>query len=355
MPSPEVRVPFALQGLIGTLAGPEDPGTAFVGFYHELGEAAGAHGRVGLRARRDGRGDRRAARRGRGAPARGSSSRRPSRRCSSPDGRAARPRARGRPGGRRAGGALQRRPAAPRRGWPACRGPPGWRQAGPVVKVMLLLDGLPDFPSWPGPEPWAGAIDIGYSLEDLARAAADARAGPPGGEAVDRGGVPDGGRPDARAGRAPRPVAVLPVLPARRGRRRGGGRGDRPLRAGLPRAARTASWTASRSGRASSRRASASRAGTSSTARCCPASASSSGRGRAGFGGVEGLYLGGSGAHPGGAVTGAPGLARRAGRARRTRIGSAHGVPDHHPRRRLRRADRRPQARAAPAARRRRA
>ena len=28
--------------------------------------------------------------------------------------------------------------------------PPGWRQAGPVVKVMLLLDGLPDFPSWPG-------------------------------------------------------------------------------------------------------------------------------------------------------------------------------------------------------------
>jgi phytoene dehydrogenase-like protein len=31
------------------------------------------------------------------------------------------------------------------------------------------------------------------------------------------------------------------------------------------------------------------------------------------FGGVEGLYLGGSGAHPGGAVTGAPGyLAARA-------------------------------------------
>src|SRR3712207_8501697 len=43
----EVRVPFALQGLIGTLAGPEDPGTAFVGFYHELGEAAGAPGAWG--------------------------------------------------------------------------------------------------------------------------------------------------------------------------------------------------------------------------------------------------------------------------------------------------------------------
>src|SRR3954465_439179 len=41
IPSEEVRVPFALQGLIGTLAAPEDPGTAFVGFYHDLGEAAG--------------------------------------------------------------------------------------------------------------------------------------------------------------------------------------------------------------------------------------------------------------------------------------------------------------------------
>jgi phytoene dehydrogenase-like protein len=47
IPSPEVRVPFALQGLIGTLAGPEDPGTAFVGFYHELGDAAGSPGAWG--------------------------------------------------------------------------------------------------------------------------------------------------------------------------------------------------------------------------------------------------------------------------------------------------------------------
>src|SRR3954471_5692471 len=39
IPSEEVRVPFALQGSIGTLAGPFDPGTAFVGFYHDLGEA----------------------------------------------------------------------------------------------------------------------------------------------------------------------------------------------------------------------------------------------------------------------------------------------------------------------------
>src|SRR4051794_1360776 len=39
IPSEEVRVPFALQGCIGTLAGPFDPGTAFVGFCHDLGEA----------------------------------------------------------------------------------------------------------------------------------------------------------------------------------------------------------------------------------------------------------------------------------------------------------------------------
>src|SRR5947209_12433050 len=39
IPSEEVRVPFALQGCIGTLAGPYDPGTAWVGFYHDLGEA----------------------------------------------------------------------------------------------------------------------------------------------------------------------------------------------------------------------------------------------------------------------------------------------------------------------------
>src|SRR6185436_5289730 len=42
-----VRVPFAIQGLIGTLAGPDDPGTAFVSFYHDLGEAAGPPGAWG--------------------------------------------------------------------------------------------------------------------------------------------------------------------------------------------------------------------------------------------------------------------------------------------------------------------
>jgi phytoene dehydrogenase-like protein len=48
-----------------------------------------------------------------------------------------------------------------------------------VVKVMLLLDGLPDFPSWPGEEAWHGAIDIGFTLDELQQAADDARAGRP--------------------------------------------------------------------------------------------------------------------------------------------------------------------------------
>src|SRR5687768_18076472 len=47
IPSDQVRVPFAIQGLIGTLAGPDDPGTAFVGFYHDLGEASGVPGAWG--------------------------------------------------------------------------------------------------------------------------------------------------------------------------------------------------------------------------------------------------------------------------------------------------------------------
>src|SRR3954471_16534352 len=48
IPSEAVRVPFAIQGLIGTLAGPSDPGTAFVGFFHDLGEATDPPGAWGF-------------------------------------------------------------------------------------------------------------------------------------------------------------------------------------------------------------------------------------------------------------------------------------------------------------------
>src|SRR3954470_17438161 len=48
IPSEQVRVPFAIQGLIGTLAAPEEPGTAFVGFFHDLGEATDPPGAWGF-------------------------------------------------------------------------------------------------------------------------------------------------------------------------------------------------------------------------------------------------------------------------------------------------------------------
>ena len=182
IPSEVVRVPFALQGLIGTLAGPEDPGTAFVGFYHDLGEATEPGGRDGVWGFAQGGMGAvtqalRAAAQAAGARVR----------IEAPVQRVLRDGPDGAAGGvvLEDGEELSARVvlsnADPLRtaalaGEPA---PDGWRQAGPVVKVMLLLDGLPDFPSWPGPEPWAGTIDIGFTLADLAAAAADARAGRP--------------------------------------------------------------------------------------------------------------------------------------------------------------------------------
>ena len=177
IPSEPVRVPFAIQGLIGTLAGPEEPGTAFVGFYHDLGEAAGVPRAWGYA--RGGMGAVTAALRS-AAEAAGARVRleAPIERVVVDDGRAT--------GVVLAGGDEVRARAvvsnadptttARLAGRPSAR---EWRQAGPVVKVMLLLDGLPEFPSWPGQEPWQGAIDIGFTMDDLSAAAADARAGRP--------------------------------------------------------------------------------------------------------------------------------------------------------------------------------
>src|SRR4051812_20080167 len=173
IPSPEVRVPFAIQGLIGTLAAPEDPGTAFVAFFHDLGEATDPAGAWGF------------ARGGMGAVTQALAS---AARAAGAEIRTEAEGARISGGGvvlAEAGDELAGRAglsnADPLRtarlaGAPE---PAGWRQDGPTVKVMVLLDGLPDFPAWPGPEPWAGTIDIGYTLDDLAAAAADARAGRP--------------------------------------------------------------------------------------------------------------------------------------------------------------------------------
>jgi phytoene dehydrogenase-like protein len=203
--------------------------------------------------------------------------------------------------------------------------PAGWRQAGPVVKVMVLLDGLPDFPSWPGPEPWAGTIDIGFTLDDLTAAAADARAGRPAARPWIEAACQTAADPTLRE-HAPRPRHVLslfcqcfppdadagtaadaaiarfaeacPGLPARIVDRLALGPRELEARFGLTgghifHGEMTADQLLG-----------------------APAGRQLSGSGRFGpreFAGVPGLYLAGSGAHPGGAVTGAPGyLAARA-------------------------------------------
>jgi phytoene dehydrogenase-like protein len=308
IPSPEVRVPFALQGLIGTLAAPEDPGTAFVGFFHDLGEATDPPGAWGY------------ARGGMGAVTQALAS------------------------AARAAGAEIRTAAEVERLVPDARGvvlagsgeeitaravvsnadpvrtarlagapePDGWRTDGPTVKVMVLLDGLPDFPSWPGDAPWAGTIDIGFTLEDLRAAAEDARAGRPAARpwieaacqtAADPTLAPEGRHvlslfcqcfpPDADADAAAdaaiaRFAEVCPGLPDRVVDRLALGPRELEARFGL-----TGGHIFH-----------GEMLGDQLLENRFPARR---------FAGIEGLYLCGSGAHPGGAVTGAPGyLAARA-------------------------------------------
>jgi phytoene dehydrogenase-like protein len=310
IPSEQVRVPFALQGLIGTLAGPRDPGTSFVGFYHDLGEAAGPPGAWGF------------ARGGMGAVTRALRSaaetagatvtvEAPVEQVLLVDGAAT--------GIVLEGGDEVRARAVISNADPlrtaalaGVEAPAGWRQAGPVVKVMLLVDGLPDFPAWPGEDAWRGAIDIGYTLDDLDRAAEDARAGRPA-EApwieaasqstVDPTLAPEGQHvlslfcqcfpPDADADAAAdaaiaRFALACPGLPDRILERLALGPRELEARFGIT-------------------------GGHIFHGEMLPGQLLESRIDRRAFGGVERLYLGGSGAHPGGAVTGAPGyLAARA-------------------------------------------
>lgn len=310
IPSAPVRVPFAIQGLIGTLAGPDDPGTAFVGFYHDLGEASGVTGAWGYA--RGGMGAVTAALRG-AAEAAGARVRleSPVERVLVEDGRAA--------GVVLAGGDEVRARAVVSNADPvttarlaAVAAMREWRQAGPAVKVMLLLDGLSDFPSWPGPEPWHGAIDIGFTMDDLTAAAADARAGRPAARpwieaacqtAADDSLAPPGRHvlsmfcqcfpadvdPDAAADSAiARFAEVCPQLPDRIVERIVLGPRQLEERFGIA-------------------------GGHIFHGEMLPGQLLDGRYGPDRFEGVDGLYLAGSGAHPGGAVTGAPGyLAARA-------------------------------------------
>jgi phytoene dehydrogenase-like protein len=310
IPSEPVRVPFAIQGLIGTLAAAEDPGTSFVSLYHDLGEAAGPPGAWGYA--RGGMGAvtaaLRAAAEAAGARVRLSA---PVERVLVDDGRTA--------GLVLEGGAEVVVRAALSNADPlrtaalaGVEAPPGWRQVGPVVKVMLLLEGLPDFPCWPGGEAWQGAIDIGYSLADLAAAAADARAGRPVARpwieaacqtSVDDSLAPPGKHvvsmfcqcfpPDADASAAADAALAhfaeaCPGLPDRIIDRLALGPRELEDRFGIT-------------------------GGHIFHGEMLPGQLFEDRIDRRRFAGVEGLYLAGSGAHPGGAVTGAPGyLAARA-------------------------------------------
>jgi phytoene dehydrogenase-like protein len=310
IPSEQVRVPFAIQGLIGTLAGPEDPGTAFVGFYHDLGQAAGVPGAWGYA--RGGMGAVTAALRG-AAEAAGARVRleSPVERVLVEDGRAA--------GVVLDGGEEVRAATVVSNADPVTTsrlarvpGRRDWRQAGPVVKVMLLLDGLPDFPSWSGPAPWRGAIDIGFTMDDLSAAAADARAGRPAASpwieaacqtAADDTLAPPGRHvlslfcqcfpTDADADSAAdaaiaRFAEVCPELPDRIVDRLALGPRELEQRFGLA-------------------------GGHIFHGEMLPGQLFDGRYAPDRFEGIEGLYLAGSGAHPGGAVTGAPGyLAARA-------------------------------------------
>jgi phytoene dehydrogenase-like protein len=310
IPSEPVRVPFALQGLIGTLAGPRDPGTSFVGFYHDLGEAAGPPGAWGFA--RGGMGAVTGALRA-AAEAAGASVRveAPVERVVVEDGEAT-----GivlEDGGEVRARAVVSNADPLRTATLAEVAPPeGWRQAGPVVKVMLLLDGLPDFPAWPGEDAWHGAIDIGYTLDDLERAARDARAGRPADApwieaasqtTVDPTLAPEGqhvlslfcqcfpAEADAEAAAdaaIARFALVCPGLPDRIVERLALGPRELEARFGIT-------------------------GGHIFHGEMLPGQLLESRIDRRAFGGVERLYLAGSGAHPGGAVTGAPGyLAARA-------------------------------------------
>jgi phytoene dehydrogenase-like protein len=310
IPSEAVRVPFALQGLIGTLAGPRDPGTSFVSLYHDLGDAVGPPGAWGYA--RGGMGAvtaaLRAAAEAAGASVRLSS---PVERVLVEDGQAT--------GvvladGEELAARVVVSNADPLRtaALAGVDGPGGWRQSGPVVKAMLLLDGLPDFPAWPGVEPWRGTIDIGYSLEDLERAAQDARAGhaaeAPWIEAACQTSVDDSLAPagrhvlslfcqcfpeDTDAGAAAdaaiaRFALTCPELPDRIVDRLALGPRELEQRFGIT-------------------------GGHIFHGEMLPGQLFEQRPDRRRFGGIEGLYLAGSGAHPGGAVTGAPGyLAARA-------------------------------------------
>ena len=158
IPSPEIRAALSISGLIGETVGPGDPGTAFIGFYHDLGEATETGGwgypRGGMGAVTQAllvAATAAGARVHTGREAAG---------LLVEDDRAV--------GVVLAGGDEVRARAVVSNADPVrtatlagVPGPEGWSQRSPVVKVMALLDRLPAFPAWTDGDPWTGTITAG--------------------------------------------------------------------------------------------------------------------------------------------------------------------------------------------------
>ena len=185
--------------------------------------------------------------------------------------------------------------------------PAGWRQAGPVLKVMVLLDGLPEFPSWPaarspGTAPSTSASRWTTSpppsrrrapasrrsapfIEAACQTAADPTLAPAGRHVVSLfcQAFPPDTDPDAAADLAiARFAEACPEFPDRIVDRLALGPRQLEARFGLT-------------------------GGHIFHGEMLPGQLLEDRPGPRRFGGLEGLYLAGSGAHPGGAVTGAPG------------------------------------------------
>ena len=177
-----VQAMMAVNGIIGTWAGPEEPGTAYVMLHHSIGDVGdGQRPRgVGLPARRDGRGvrrrcasaaesfgaDRAHRRPGRAGPARSNGARH--RRRARRRRRARhRPRRDRRPPADRASCATSTPASCPTTSSTAIR---RWRSRSGTVKINLALSELPDFVVDPGThlQPHhTGAIELAHSLDYL--------------------------------------------------------------------------------------------------------------------------------------------------------------------------------------------
>ena len=233
--SEALKAALATDGVIGAAAGPRTPGTAYV----LLAPSDGAGGRLaralGLREGRDGRGlagHRGAAARGR----RRDPDRRGRRSCADPRRPGAGRRAGGRRGDRGQGRGLERRPEADVPGTGRARAPAGRRSAprwtpgrsqGVSFKLNLALGELPSWQALPGHDARAAAQghDARRAQHRLHRAGLgrrEVRADL--GRADDRGRHPDdlrsvagaAGQADRLAVRAVRAVPPAPRAPGRR-------------------------------------------------------------------------------------------------------------------------------------------